>query len=360
MARPLAAPIGHEEQLTLVDHLGELRTRLLYSLAFVSLAFAFTFWKADFVLGVITKPIDNALSTTKSNNIKKQSADEIQFGYQQKISKALMILRQNTADSAKALDQLGNTKAATADAATAASVAVLQAQIAKRQAVLDKIDISAPPIERRPVTLGVTEPFLVTITSSLYAAILISIPFLLFQAYAFIIPAFTPRERKIALPLMLMVPFLFLAGVLFAYYLVLPQATNFLLNFNDSEFNIQVQANQAVKFTTSFLIAIGLMFQLPVGILALTRSGIVSVPQLRAFRRYAIVLFAVIAAVLTPTPDPGTMLLAMSPLVVLYEFSILMAAWLERRRPLDPVVEEEENALDHLSDTYAPLPSDDD
>jgi sec-independent protein translocase protein TatC len=356
MARRLA-PIGHEDQLTLVDHLQELRTRLFSSIIFVALVFAFTFWQSNAVLSFITKPVDDALSTTKSTKEKKKDADEVQFDYQSRVSKAVRALRDDSADLSKAVAQLQGSKSVGDDATLKASIAVLQARIADRQKLLSKIDLTAPPIDRRPITLGVTEPFLVTITSSLYAALLLSLPFLLYQIYAFVLPAFTPRERKVALPLMLMVPFLFLAGVLFAYYLVLPQATNFLLNFNDTEFNIQVQGAQAVKFVTTFLIAIGLMFQLPVGILAITRSGIIGVAQLKTFRRYAIVFFAVVAAVLTPTPDPGTMLLAMAPLVVLYELSIIAASWLDRVRPLDPP--SEQDALDDLVD-YAPLPLDDD
>ncbi len=102
-----------------------------------------------------------------------------------------------------------------------------------------------------------------------------------------------------------MIPVLFIGGVAFAYYIVLPQTTRFLLNFNSGEFDIQVQGREAVKFVTSFLIAIGLMFQLPVAILAITRSGIVGVPQLRAFRGYAVIVFAVLAAVLTQHPIPA-------------------------------------------------------
>lgn len=357
MAKRLA-PIGHEDQLTLVDHLQELRNRLVSSLIFVVFVFGFTFWQSDAVLGFITQPVDNALSTTKeSSDSKKKDADEVQYAYQVAVSKALATLRDDTTDLNEAVGKLKTSESVAENKALTEAIVTLQTRIDKRAKVLDALDLKAPAIDRRPITLGVTEPFLVTITSSLYAALLLALPFLLYQAYAFVLPAFTPRERSVALPLMLMVPFLFLAGVLFAYYLVLPQATNFLLNFNDGEFNIQVQGREAVKFVTSFLIAIGLMFQLPVGLLAITRSGIVSVAQLRGVRRYAIVFFAVVAAVLTPTPDPGTMLLAMAPLVVLYELSIIGASWLDRVRPLEPV--SEQSALDDLSD-YAPLPLDDD
>ncbi|MBJ7472273.1 MAG: twin-arginine translocase subunit TatC [Solirubrobacteraceae bacterium] len=356
MARRIA-PIAHEEQLTLVDHLDELRSRLFSSLIFVTLVFAVTFWQSDRVLGVITAPIDNALSTNKSEDDKKLDADEVQYAYQAAVAQAIEALRADTDDLSEAVGALSTSEAVDADEELKRSLAALQAQIAKREAQIEKLDLAAPAIDRRPVTLGVTEPFLVTIRSSLYAALLFSMPFLLYQAYAFIIPAFTPREKQVAVPLMFMVPFLFLGGVAFAYYLVLPQAANFLLNFNDNEFDIQVQGREAVSFVTTFLIGVGLMFQLPVGILAVNRSGIISVDQLRKGRRYAIVVFAILAAVLTPTPDPGTMLLALTPLVVLYELSIIAASWLERYRPLESISEQQ--VLDDLAE-FAPLPLDDD
>lgn len=356
MARRIA-PIAHEEQLTLVDHLDELRNRLFSSLIFITIVFALTFWQSERVLDVITRPIDNALSKNKSDEDKKLDADEVQFAYQAAVTKALEALRADSADLSKAVGALRSSDAADSDADLRATITALQERIAAREKTIDALDLTAPAIDRRPVTLGVTEPFLVTIRSSLYAALLFSLPFLLYQIYAFVIPAFTPRERQVALPLMVAVPFLFIAGVAFAYYLVLPQAANFLLNFNDNEFDIQVQGREAVSFVTTFLIGVGLMFQLPVGILAVNRSGILSVPQLRAGRRYAIVVFAVLAAVLTPTPDPGTMMLALTPLVLLYELSIIAASWLERYRPLEPPSDEE--IFDELTE-FAPLPFDDD
>lgn len=335
MARRLA-PIGHEEELTLVDHLTELRGRLVATMLFVTVAFAFVFWQSDRVLGVITEPIDQALSQKQSED-GTRDRDAVRSAYDARVARAVEALRADTQDLADAVDALAATGAARGDAATRATLDRLGDRLAERAESLKALRLDPPPIDRRPITLGVTEPFMVTITSSLYAALLISLPFILYQLYAFVIPAFTPRERQVALPLMLLVPLLFVAGVAFAYFVVLPRATDFLLNFNDNEFDIQVQGREAVRFTVSFLIALGLMFQMPVGVLAVTRAGILSVEQLRAARGYAIVAFAVLAAVLTPTPDPATMLLALMPLVVLYELSMIAASWLDRVRPLDPL-----------------------
>jgi sec-independent protein translocase protein TatC len=125
------------------------------------------------------------------------------------------------------------------------------------------------------------------------------------------------------------VPFLFTAGVAFGYFVVLPAATRFFVNFNSSEFNVLVQASPYYKFAATVLLAMGLIFQVPVVILGATRVGLVTVKQLRKSRRYAIVACAAVAAFLPG--DAITLVLETVPLYVLYEASILVAALAGRR-----------------------------
>ena len=187
-------------------------------------------------------------------------------------------------------------------------------------------------------------------------------PFLLYQAYAFILPAFSPKERKVALPLMLMVPVLFVCGVLFGYFVVLERAVGFLQNFNDDSFDILLQAKDYFKFAVFFLAGIGLLFQIPVGVLAVTRLGIFTPKQLASNRGYVILGIAVVAAVATPTPDPVTMTLAMAPLIVLFELSILLARWIDRIKPPpdDDDDDDEDEDDDEPDDDEPDEPDDDD
>jgi sec-independent protein translocase protein TatC len=235
MARKVR-PIGHDERLSLVEHLDELRTRLIVSLFAFGVALGLCFWQNHFLLDIVNDPLG----------------------------------------------------------------------------------------KRQPVTLGVGEPFMTTLTVSAYAAILIAMPVILYQLYAFVLPAFSPTERKVALPLLLMVPFLFVAGVAFAYFVVVPAALSFLLDFNQSEFNEQIRARDYYGFFHLTLISVGLVFQLPVFILGMVRMGITTPAKLRKNRRYALLVCAVVAAAL-PGVDPVSMLIEMVPLVVLYELSILLA-----------------------------------
>jgi sec-independent protein translocase protein TatC len=188
------------------------------------------------------------------------------------------------------------------------------------------LDLANAPLpdNRQPITFGVTEPFSVTLTVAAYGAIVLALPVVLYEAYAFFLPALAPRERRMILPLLLMIPALFLAGVVFAYFVVFPAAAHFLLNFNDAQFNIQVRARDYYSFFSTTMVAVGLVFQVPVGILAVTRLGIVTPRQLSANRRYAYLACAVIAAAL-PGVDPVTMLIETVPLVALYELSIVLA-----------------------------------
>ena len=189
------------------------------------------------------------------------------------------------------------------------------------------LEIAAKPLpagHEKLITFGVTEPFTTTLTVSAYAAIILALPFVLYQLYAYVLPAFSKQQQRLIVPMLLMVPVLFIAGVAFGYFLVLPAAASFLLNFNDSQFNVQVQAKEYYSFFSMTLLATGIVFQVPVGILAFTRLGIVKVEQLTRNRRYAYLVCAVVAAAL-PGVDPISMLLEMAPLIVLYEVSILLA-----------------------------------
>jgi len=195
----------------------------------------------------------------------------------------------------------------------------------------------------------VGEPFTTTLTTAFWFALIFSLPIILYQIYAFVLPAFSPRERRVALPLMAMIPILFIGGVLFAYFLVLPPAIGFLQHFNDQSFDVLVQARDYYKFELLTIVMVGLIFQVPIGMVALNRAGILSAAKLRRTWRYAVVIIAVVAALL-PGVDPVTTVLEMIPLLALYLLSILLLTWLDRRSPVDrglePDGEEDYEPLD--------------
>ena len=318
-------PIAHEDRLSLVEHLDELRTRIIICLVGFLLAFGLCFWQNDLILEILDRPLEKSAFREGSEDPLERAA-AFQQAEKQLFLQWEVLAREmaRTDDLSPALrerwEQMSELSAATAAAAPDAG-------------------------GRRPVTLGVGEPFTVTFRVVGYAALLLSLPLLLYQAYAFILPAFSPREREVAMPLMAMVPFLFVGGVVFAYYFVLPNAINFLQNFNDDNYDILLQARDFYKFSIMVLMVMGVLFQVPIGILAVTRVGIVTTAQLRKNRRYAILVIAILAMLL-PGQDPITMLLMMAPLIVLFEGSILLASLLDRRAERAAAREDAELAID--------------
>jgi sec-independent protein translocase protein TatC len=323
----LVRPVGHEERLSLVEHLDELRSRLIFSIAIFMVAFSFCYWQNGWLLQTVNRP----LQATQNLDDKKRTGDPLEQAarYQLRSGEA----QRATVQALQAVDRL---LASVGQGASAAERAQLRSAREALQAAAKATATAAAAVptntSRQPITLGVTEPFLTTFTVAAYAALLLSMPFLLYQAYAFVLPAFSDEERRVALPLMLMVPILFIAGVAFGYFVALPRAINFLQNFNDDSFDILIRAADYYRFSVLLLGVIGLLFQIPVGVLAVTRLGIISAQQLAKNRGYVILGLAVVAAVATPTPDPVTMVVAMAPLVVLFELSVQLAKIFERRR----------------------------
>ena len=248
---PRIKRLTHEQEAPLVDHLGELRSRIVASLSAFGVALGLCFWQNHMLLDLLRRPIG----------------------------------------------------------------------------------------DKQLITLGVAEPFTTTLTISAYAAIVLALPVLLYQVYAFTIPALAPDQQRAAKFLALLVPVLFIAGAAFAFLVVVPAALQFLLHFNTDQFNTQLRAKEYYSFVTMTTLAVGAVFQIPIGILALTRLGIVTPAKLRSVRRYAYVACAVVAAAL-PGVDPVSMLLETVPLIALYELSIVLASAFGTARSSLPVNEQ--------------------
>jgi sec-independent protein translocase protein TatC len=337
-------PIGHEDRLSLVDHLTELRTRLIISIVTLVAAFSFCFWQNNAILDIVTKPVRDTQNLQRPSASSRDPLEQA-ARFQREQGQALQALAPALSSAAKTFDSLGGARNLTAAQRAGLATSSHELATASRQ-VAQAAQAIPRNTQRNLVTLGVTEPFTATITIAFYASLLLAMPMLLFQAYAFVLPAFSPGERRVALPLMLMVPVLFVAGAAFGYFVVLERAVRFLQNFNDDSFDILLQAKDYFKFAVLFIAGVGVLFQIPVGVLAITRLGILTPRQLAKNRGYVILGIAIVAAVATPTPDPFTMTLAMAPLIVLFELSVLLARWIERIKPVADDDDEEYDADD--------------
>jgi len=190
------------------------------------------------------------------------------------------------------------------------------------------------PDDRQLVTLGVTEPFTTSIKVSLLAAVALTLPILLYQLWSFLAPAITEDAQKIVSGFVALATLLFAGGVAFCYFVVLPRALEFLTSFDEDLYDIQIRASYYYSFTAVTLLATGLAFQMPIFILALVRLRVLRASQLRKNRRIGIVLM-VVFAVLLPTVDPVSLALEVVPLLILFELSIWLSTYMEKRWRLE-------------------------
>lgn len=191
--------------------------------------------------------------------------------------------------------------------------------------------LSGPlPADRKKLTtFGVAEPFLTTFKVSMWVGLGIAFPIVLWQVWGFFAPAVEERSQRILVGFVAFASALLVGGVVFGYYVVLPKALTFLTHYNDQTFNILLRATDYYNFVLLVLVGMGVVFELPIFVLALVRLGIVTSARLRRTRRVGYFIVAVVA-VLLPGVDPVTTTLEAIPLFVLYEGSIWLSVAMER------------------------------
>ena len=303
-------PIGHEERLSIVDHLDELRSRLFVSVAVLLVAFGVCFWQNHALLKVLNRALPH-VSTVGQHGLAASHNESVR----QRAGLLKIAAGANVLASSPRLS---------------ASDRAAEAEIAQGALQSARALPTSPTVQEKPITIGVGEPFTTTLTVAAYFALLFALPILIYQGYAFVIPALNPTERRVATPLMAIAPILFTIGVAFAYVVVLPPAVHFLQGYNNKEFDILVQAKAYYTFEIFTMLGVGLAFQLPLGLLGLHRLGTIDGRTLTRHWRYAVVIIAVIAAAM-PGADPVTTGLETLPLVVLFLASIVMLKIADRR-----------------------------
>jgi sec-independent protein translocase protein TatC len=243
LRRSLPRRLGHGEEATLVEHLGELRTRLLISLGSIAVFFPFTFAFHERLIEWMMRPL---------------------------------------------------------------------------------------PDDRKLITFGVTEPFTTSVKVAAFAALALALPVVLYQLWSFLAPALEENTQRVVSVFAFAATVLFAAGVAFAYFVVLPKAIGFLTGFDSGLYDIQVRASYYFSFVTLALFVMGLVFELPIFILALVRLRILTVDQLRRNRRMAWFI-GILVAVAMPTVDAISLFFEVIPIIVLFEASIWIAAYMEKR-----------------------------
>jgi sec-independent protein translocase protein TatC len=306
---PRLRPIGHEDRLSVVDHLDELRARLIVCGIVLVVAFGVAYWQNTAILNALNSPLPSQ-PKVGTNHIGGLTGDTV--------SAARHL--SNAASLFQALSR--QTDISLADSA------LITAAAQQMQAASEALPQKTP--KNLPIAIGVGEGFTTTLTVCAYFALLLTLPVILYQTYAFIIPALRPEERNVALPIMIAAPVLFVVGVLFTYFVVLTPAVHFLQGYNSNQFQALVQAKPLYSFEVLTMGAIGLTFQMPLGLLGLRQLGVINGNTLTRHWRYATVIIAVIAAAM-PGADPVTTALETAPLVLLFLASIVMLKYADRR-----------------------------
>lgn len=179
---------------------------------------------------------------------------------------------------------------------------------------------------------GLTEAFFVYMKLAFFASLIITSPFILYQIWKFISPGLLPKEKKYVVPFVLSSSLLFIGGILFGYFIVLPPAFEFFVSFNNKYLQAMISFKDYLSLFVTFLLGFGLSFELPIFIFFLTKLGIVNAKMLSKQRKYAILVIFIVAAILTPSPDALSQILMAIPLLFLYEVSIFVARFAEKKK----------------------------
>jgi sec-independent protein translocase protein TatC len=335
-------------QMSFLEHLDEFRKRLIRSIIFVALAFIFCWFVSDRIYNFLAIPVQRALAYAQTRQIKvegKSGAETIQ---------PLASLREG--DSGRfVFDKASKLGIISVPVGTSVNVEVSNdsdgklgvfttEEILTNSAIIPSgvrlpLDLTvqpsdAPGAEGQLIVTTAVEPFTLYVTVSLYAAIALSVPFLLLQVWGFISPALYKHERGYVTPFILLSSIFFIGGMAFAYYILFPPSVTYLLGLGQ-DFQLMLKATDYFDLITLIMLAMGLIFQMPAITYILSRIGIVNARMLMKSWRLAIVIILIVAAVVSPTGDVPNLMLFSAPMVFLYLISILVAFIFGKKRKTD-------------------------
>jgi sec-independent protein translocase protein TatC len=338
-------------QMSFLEHLDELRKRLVNSVIFVVIAFLACWFVSQDIYNFLSVPIRRALSEASRREVPVEglTGDE----------KVLPLTDLKEGDSGRYIfDQ--STKIGVSVVAPGTSVLAIVSPSTTKEGVQALGLFSNEPIytnggiipkgvklpvalepgapnpqgEEKMIVTTATEPFTLRVTVSLYTAIAISVPFLLLQVWGFISPALYRHERAYVTPFIVLSSISFVGGVAFAYYILFPPAASYLLGLG-SDFQLLLRATDYLDFIILIMLAMGLIFQMPAITYVLSRIGIVNAGFLVRSWKMAIVIILIIAAVVSPTADIPNMMLFAMPMMGLYVISIFIAWFFGKKRKTD-------------------------
>ncbi len=331
-----------EKQMSFLEHLDELRKRLMWSILFIFLAFMVCFYFSAKIFNFLAIPVQRALAEQKQKRIGGgenftvlKEGDTARFIFNEKTNLGSVVIPIGASVEAK-IAKCEETKLCVLTEEDIFIGEVVVPKGAKVAEIISGGANSAGKDEQLIVTTAV-ESFTLYVTVSLYAAIALSVPFLLWQIWGFISPALYKHERRYVTPFIGLSTISFIIGAAFAYYILFPPAMSYLLGLGQ-DFNLMLRATDYFDFITLIMLAMGLIFQMPAITYVLARIGIVSAGFLLKSWKFATVIILIIAAVVSPTGDVPNMMLFAAPMMILYVVSIFIAWFFGKKRQKEPEI----------------------
>lgn len=322
--------------MSFLEHLDELRRRLVRSVLFILLAFIVCFYFSDKIFNFLSVPVVRALRVAKQTRIESggtftgfKEGDAARFIFDQKTDLGSVVIPVGASVAAK----IATCEEKKLCVLTEEDVFVGDVVVPKGTKVGEIINgsTSKTGLDEQLIVTTPAESFTLYVTVSLYAAIGLSIPFLLWQIWGFISPALYKHERRYVTPFIGLSTISFVVGAAFAYYILFPPAMSYLLGLGQ-DFNLMLRATDYFDFITLIMLAMGLIFQMPAITYVLARIGLVSARFLLGAWKFAMVIILIVAAVISPTGDIPNMMLFAAPMMVLYIVSIIIAGIFGKKR----------------------------
>lgn len=334
-------------EMSFMEHLDELRRRLINSIIIIVIAFVFCWFVSDQIYNFLSVPVRKAMSEANRREVPVEGmtgdekilplnsvaeGDTGRYVFDKDTTFGAGIVSSGTSVLAKVeKDAHGKIGLFTAEPIFSNNAVIpkgIRLPVNFEDAALNEVSA-----DERMIVTTATEPFTLYVTVSLYAAIALSIPFLLWQVWGFISPALYRHERTYVTPFIFLSSISFIIGAAFAYYVLFPPAVGYLLGLG-SDFNLMLRASDYFDFITLIMLAMGIIFQMPAITYVLARIGIVTADLLWRSWKIALVVILIVAAVVSPTGDIPNLMLFATPMMILYVFSIFIAWFFGRKRKM--------------------------
>ena len=340
------------KQMSFLEHLDEFRKRLVSSVIFIVIAFMLCWFVSDRIYSFLSVPIRKALSEANRREVPVEGltgkeivlplsnvveGDAGRYVFDRSTTLGVGVVAPGTSVLAKVEKDATGQIGLFTDEPLFTGNAIIPKGI-RLPVDFKNIDADSSSAGERMTVTTAVEPFTLYVTVSLYAAIALSVPFLLFQIWGFISPALYKHERAYVTPFITLCTVFFVIGAAFAYYILFPPAIKYLLGLG-SDFQLMLKATDYFDFITLIMLAMGIIFQMPAVTYVLARIGIVNARLLLKSWKIAIIVILIIAAVVSPTADIPNMMLFAAPMMVLYVISIFVAWFFGRRRQNDEEAE---------------------